>query len=349
MSSIRLLGCILSVLLALFVHSTVTAQTHFVPNWSGTPYQPMNIYLTSIELQDPALALTTGDEVAAFDGDECVGATVITAPMGAFIQIIASTNDGTTPQVDGFTTGHAITLRYWKQSNDKEDDPPPFSLVFSVGDGTFSSMGTAVAQVIFKGLPVQLSSFRAASAMNGGVGLEWETLSESNNYGFEVERSLQATTGFTLLAGSFVSGRGTTVLPQRYSFVDSTVSRGTWYYRLRQTDLDGTVQHSDVVSATVGLTGVEESVPEVFTLDQNYPNPFNPSTTIRFATPTSGNVELKVYSILGMEVATLFDGMAEAGRFYSATFKAEGLASGIYYYALSASDRKEVKRMMLLR
>jgi hypothetical protein len=85
-----------------------------------------------------------------------------------------------------------------------------------------------------------------------------------------------------------------------------------------------------------------------YALEQNYPNPFNPTTTIKYQIPTSGNVTIKVYDILGNEVANLVDGYMETGR-YEAEFDASLLASGVYIYRLNVNDYVNVKKMVLLK
>ncbi len=102
---------------------------------------------------------------------------------------------------------------------------------------------------------------------------------------------------------------------------------------------------------TITITGIEEiggGLPSGFTLSQNFPNPFNPTTTIEFGMPHSGEVSLKVYSVLGQEVATLVDGMQAAGV-YRVTFDAQGIASGTYFSILRAEGTTIVKQMTLVR
>jgi hypothetical protein len=81
---------------------------------------------------------------------------------------------------------------------------------------------------------------------------------------------------------------------------------------------------------------------------QNYPNPFNPATEIRYQVPTAGRVYLKVYDILGREVATLVDQVRTAGS-YTVTFNASTLASGLYFYRMTAGNFIQTKRMLLLK
>jgi uncharacterized repeat protein (TIGR02543 family) len=96
-------------------------------------------------------------------------------------------------------------------------------------------------------------------------------------------------------------------------------------------------------------TGVDEVAPVVFSLSQNYPNPFNPETQIKFSVEKAAPTTLVVYSMTGAVVATLFDGHAEAGRYYRVKFGGPSLASGLYVYRLRSGDRTEVKKMLLIR
>ncbi len=98
-------------------------------------------------------------------------------------------------------------------------------------------------------------------------------------------------------------------------------------------------------------TGIERTdnvIPEVFSLDQNYPNPFNPSTSIRYSIPTESHVTLKIYNMLGQEVATVVNETMTPGK-YTATFNASRLASGVYIYRIEAGSFTSVKKMMLLK
>lgn len=107
----------------------------------------------------------------------------------------------------------------------------------------------------------------------------------------------------------------------------------------------------DVIACGPGLVSVPEqlsNVPSDFRVEQNYPNPFNPSTTIKFSIPTNTRLSLKVYNMLGQEVATLADGEFGAGT-YSVQWNATGFASGVYFYRLQAGNRAETKKLMLLK
>ncbi len=197
-------------------------------------------------------------------------------------------------------------------------------------------------------LPITLGSFRALPVAQGsGVKLEWTTISETNNYGFEVERSTAISGPFEMVPGSFVAGNGTTLTPHSYSFTDNAPGSGRMYYRLKQIDLDRSVHYSEVISLDV-TTSVEEQKPTAFALQQNFPNPFNPATTIRFALPSSQAVTLIVYDLAGRVVGTLVNGVLSAG-FYEKTFDASNLASGVYVYRLKAGSFVETKKLVLIR
>lgn len=109
---------------------------------------------------------------------------------------------------------------------------------------------------------------------------------------------------------------------------------------------DGTVgQFPEGVASVENISGV---TPDNYNLSQNYPNPFNPSTTISFTIPNSEFVTLKVFNILGSEVATLVNENLSAGA-YKYNFDAQNLASGVYLYELNAGNFREIKKMNLLK
>ena len=200
-------------------------------------------------------------------------------------------------------------------------------------------------------LPISLASFAPRMNPNGsGVLVEWTTASETNCYGFHVQRKGEEEPEFVDLAGAFIEGAGTSAEPKTYAYVDRSVPEaGTYQYRLRQVDLDGTEHFTESVSVTVTVTSVVEEAPKVFQLLQNYPNPFNPETVIKFSVQNTERATLKVYTITGQLVGTLFDDTAEAGRYYRVSLSGKSLASGVYFYRLQTDSRVDLKKMLLLR
>ena len=191
-------------------------------------------------------------------------------------------------------------------------------------------------------LPVELSSF-SASVAGSNVKLRWETATEVNNYGFEVERkvgSLQSTVGNYEKVG-FVNGNGNSNSPKNYSFEDKNVSAGKYSYRLKQIDNDGQFEYSKSIE-------VEFGTPKKFELSQNYPNPFNPTTTIRFDIPEPSNVKLTLFNILGQEIKTLVNEFKESG-IHTLNFDASDLNSGMYIYKLEAGSFTQTRKMTLVK
>jgi hypothetical protein len=181
-------------------------------------------------------------------------------------------------------------------------------------------------------LPVELTSFNASTNTHS-VTLQWNTATEINNYGFNIERRQIGTDHWQTIG--FVVGNGTSNAPHDYSFTNANVSSGRYAYRLKQIDNDGAFKYSSSAE-------VEISMPKELILFSNYPNPFNPTTKVQFTVAENGNVRMSVYNILGQEVATLFDGAAEAGNLYIANFDASRMATGLYYSVLEFSPAGDV-------
>lgn len=191
-------------------------------------------------------------------------------------------------------------------------------------------------------LPVKLASFN--SIINGrDVKLNWVTEFEENNSGFEVQKTgvgSQETEIWNKIG--FVKGKGNSKEMVSYSFEDRNIQTGKYKYRLKQIDYNGNFEYFELAGV------VEVGVPAKFDLSQNYPNPFNPVTKINFDIPQSGLVTLKVYDMLGKEVATVLNEMKDAG-YYTVNFDASGLSSGVYFYRLSSNDFSNVKRLVVLK
>ncbi|MGB6033951.1 MAG: T9SS type A sorting domain-containing protein [Bacteroidota bacterium] len=180
---------------------------------------------------------------------------------------------------------------------------------------------------------VVFGGFQAEVIDGPRVRLEWETLSETRSYGFTIQRRHQKEKEFEDLPGGFVPGSGTTVRSQKYAFIDSTVSRSRWWYRLKMADLDGKVVYSETRFVnTFRAAEATESRGE-FGFLQNYPNPFNPTTNIQFELPHRSRVRLSVYNVLGESIVTLVDSELPGGR-HSVQFDGSDLAGGVYFYRI---------------
>lgn len=186
-------------------------------------------------------------------------------------------------------------------------------------------------------VPVELSSF-TAKADGNNVQLNWTTATEVNTYGFTIERQAQGKS-YTNIA--FVPGNGNSNSPKNYIYLDNGLLPGSYMYRLKQVDLDGSYKYYGPLETKVGS-------PLVFNLEQNYPNPFNPSTTIRYSLPETSQVTLTIYGPLGQLLTMLVNEELPPGT-YVLTFNDLTLPSGIYFYHLRAGNYVATKKMSILK
>jgi hypothetical protein len=229
----------------------------------------------------------------------------------------------------------------------------------TINDVVVNNFQTTVlnVQLVPNFIPVELVSF-TADAMGNKVQLNWQTATEMNNRGFEVERK-RVISKFEIRNSDFehigfLQGNGTTTEPMNYSFTDTDVSPGFYQYRLKQIDFDGSSTYSHIIEAEI-------ETPIEFSLEQNYPNPLNPSTTIRYEIPEGSFVTIKVYDVLGNEIATLVNEEKPAGsyevEFNSNSDGGRNLPSGVYFYQLriggpeTSSGQRfiQTKKMVLLK
>ena len=216
-------------------------------------------------------------------------------------------------------------------------------IAFAIIDETFytgTSSGWYIDDVRLEGIesvPVELISFKLNSN-DGNLKLDWSTATETNNKGFEIERSAD-NSSFTKI--SFIEGSGTSTETHEYSYTDKPFNPGKYYYRLKQIDFDGSFMYSKVIE-------VEYGIPLKYNLSQNYPNPFNPTTKISYSIPKAGHVSLKVFDILGKEVATLVNEQKQVG-IYEVIFNGSNYPSGIYFYKIKSGSFTQIKKIILLK
>jgi hypothetical protein len=202
------------------------------------------------------------------------------------------------------------------------------SNVFGISDANFTITG---------GLPVELISFEATARLDR-VSLSWQTATETNSYGFDVERQIN-NNDWTYIG--FVEGSGNSNSLKQYSFVDANAIGGSkFFYRIKQIDADGMFEYSDVVEVIIQ--------PNQYTLYQNYPNPFNPITTIKFSLPEDVRVKVHIYNTLGELITEVVNKDFEAG-YHKVTFGSSNIPSGIYFFRIIAGSFVETKKMILMK
>jgi len=230
------------------------------------------------------------------------------------------------------------------------------------GVGTGNITGTITSTVNFTGfsnfllanhtggsniIPVEFTSF--SSAVNGNeVTLMWSTATESNNYGFEIERAAIEAGQKNWIEAGFVNGSGNTTEPAEYIFTDKIPQSGAYSYRIKQIDYNGNFRYTNELY-------VDINQPTVFSVTQNYPNPFNPETNFDYSLSSDARVIVDIYTLTGEKAASLVNEDQSAGYY---TFRIDAnelnLTSGMYIYRLTAFDKSnnvftQSRKMILLK
>jgi len=275
-------------------------------------------------------------------------------PLGTMQQITVLK-----PGESSYTKYFGGTRNRWGDYSATVVDPSDDMTFWTIQEYADSCVGTGLddgrwatwwAKIVpSSALPIQLASFAAnvvrespTRPMEGwDVAIVWQTLSETNNYGFEIERQRGENREWQTIG--FVKGNGTTREAQSYSLVDRSVPVGKYHYRIKQINLDGKSETFPSMEVNVGL-----SVARIV-LAQNYPNPFNPVTTIPFSVNSDGPASLKVYDLRGRLVADVFNDVAQSERVYEVKLDAAHLASGTYYYELRSAGQRAVKKLVLIK
>lgn len=354
--------------------SASTVSDVLFPIGTGNNYRPANISFT----QAPAIGgtLTTfftatnpGSIGLPLDDN---GSEIINAGMDGYWTINANALTGGTYSIDltadGFTgVADFSALRILKRTaggswtlqgnHSVGTGSNTIPVLHRTGLTGFSEFG--IGGTVDNPLPVELTSFTAVTKGNN-ILLNWQTATEINNYGFEVERTLtrpspdvgeggEAGRGWEKIG--FVNGNGNSNSPKQYSFTDNNPIGGSKFnYRLKQIDNDGQFEYSNIIEV--------EIFPGRFELFQNYPNPFNPSTIIKYTVVVDANsapttpVKLIIYDALGNEVAIVVNEEKSAGSYevdFDSFTVVGGLSSGVYFYQLQAGSFIQTRKMILLQ
>lgn len=338
---------ILTLLVSLFMVSQLLAQLDVSPppsvDVSGPPGQILTI---PVNLTNPQSV-----SIDAF------GFTFLYPTDRLTFQNVSSTGTLTAgwTTVDGNeTTLGEITVGGFDNGGGTTGEGVLLNVLFEVEDGAGVGLlqlttflnditgATTTDGTLNSTVPVELVSF-SAQVIDDGIKLAWLTASETDNFGFDVERGASRDT-FTKIG--FVPGNGTTATERRYQFLDDKVSSGIVFYRLKQIDLNGSFEYSNVIE--VAVTG-----PKSFTLSQNYPNPFNPETRIEFTVPNTSKVEITIYDELGRTIRKLVNEQYGTGT-YSITWNGKNdagqlVASGLYLYAIKSGQFTSTRKMIFLK
>lgn len=240
--------------------------------------------------------------------------------------------------IDGGLTWHYAQLSGFQGYAPFNTELFDYSRWYLTGTKNSITQGLVLFTENSGGVPVELISFTAES-VDGKINLRWTTATELNNLGFEVERKSDHQDWRMI---GFIEGNGTTTETQNYNFTDDLfgVTDSKIYYRLKQIDFNGSFDYSKEIEVV--------RAPTSFSLEQNYPNPFNPTTNIQYAIGNRQTVTLKIYDVLGNEIAALVNEEKPGGE-YEVEFNATGLPSGIYFYKLTAGEYNQTQKMIYLK
>lgn len=272
------------------------------------------------------------------------------------------------PETDE-TVGCGAEIRYWVEAKDPDSDALTYSWELNgnpvgsnsnvlktnapdgngrytvdvyVSDGTVHDSNRWILTVSCSS--VEMAEFFASFDTDSpGISLEWETIKETNNLGFDVFRGYSADDDYTKITDELIA----TEPAGAYAFKDNDVIAGrTYYYTIRDLDRYGN-------RTEFGPVSVEIPIPKELSLAQNYPNPFNPSTRIRYQVPKHDHIKLTVYNMMGQKVASLVDTQQEPG-YYTVEWngrndQGNAVSTGLYIYRIQSSEKVQTKRMIKLK
>jgi len=300
---------------------------------------------TSVQADIGGTSLEAGDEIALFtDGGTCAGHGVWN---GESLSIAAAGTGSQTSK--GFEIDEPLQFRVWDASAKQMYEATVNYEPCDGGSSICEDDGRYEHNVLFsltelsaaETLPVELTSFDATVDGMATI-LQWETASETNNAGFEIQHQGPQAAADEWTRVGFVEGRGTTSEVQRYSHRLQELSPGTHRFRLKQVDLDGTVTYSSSVEAVVELQGTYDLVAP-------YPNPFRQRATFALTVAEAQRVNVAAYNQLGQHVATLHSGTLEPNTSHTFRLDGERLSSGVYFIQIRGEQFSATKRAILVR
>jgi hypothetical protein len=311
----------------------------------------------AIAYNSAANTTTVGSVTYSFDVDWSPAVTLQSTSIGSYNEMISWIGFGSYRTISSSAGGTLLaTVRFTKAGAD-------WGTVHIVTEAEDALYGTIITSFIAgspvqhtiayppqdESLPVQMTEITAAASAKEGIVLSWTTESEVNSAGFFVWRSEAENGEYQKVSAAFISGQGNSTSKTDYRFSDTNAKSGkTYWYKIEAVSADGKSDFHGPVSVFI-----REVVPAEFNLSRNYPNPFNPVTEAGFELPESSPVLIRVFSMLGKEIAILMDQRKQAGRY---TVQWDGtdshgilVPSGIYFLQMQAGSFTSVRKMTCIR
>ena len=214
----------------------------------------------------------------------------------------------------------------------------PYESDWAIAVGTFNQP-TPTGSFDCTLLPVELNHFEATSD-GADILLTWSTLSELNNAGFEIEYKTVDQISFR--PGLFINGHGTSSTGHSYSTRLNGIAPGTYFFRLKQIDFDGTFEYSQEVAHVHELT-------TPFTITEAYPTPFNDRATFTISVSHMQRIQAILYDALGREIKTIFDQQVTPHTTYPVEVEANSLPNGPYFIQVNGEFFHSTERIFLVR
>lgn len=270
--------------------------------------------------------------------------------------VYTNTNDGCSALHNKYLYADYVTQRVWAidydastvLSNDIVIEDANISIssfardrhgtVYLLDYGSFATLHKFACS-LDPPLPVELTEF--SITRNGNrVHLQWQTASELNNAGFEIQQKPADVEDFEAIA--FVNGAGTTNEPQTYTFSTEALLSGSYIFRLKQVDFDGTFAYSDAIRTDITLD-------EAYQLSPIHPNPFNPSASFKLSVQRGQTVSIDVYDLAGRLITSLFDGFIGDNTTQQFIWEASNVPSGTYIIRVQGEHFVQNQRATLIK
>lgn len=300
----------------------------------------------SVQASVGEASLEAGDEVALFTGDgTCAGSGIWEEERSLSI---AAAGTGS-QQPAGFEPDEPLTFRVWDASEEQVYEAEVSYTRCEEHDSICKDDGVYESERLFRlemldafsVLPIELAAFEVTRDGEETL-LQWQTASETNNAGFEVQHQGPHALEDEWTRLTFVEGQGTTSETKHYSHRVRDLSPGTHRFRLKQVDLDGAFEYSEAVEAGVKLAGAYDVVAP-------YPNPFRQQATFALTVAEEQRVDIVAYNQLGQRVATLHDGQLDSDAPHTFRFDGGRLSSGMYFIRIQGEQFTATERAILVR
>jgi hypothetical protein len=308
---------------------------------SGLPFN--DIYSISLEGSNKMLIETWGGGLAGFDGKKWL--VYKTSNSGLPDNYVSSlVNDGKGNKwigtLGGLAKFNGENWTVFNTSNSSLPDNRIYSLAIDKTENLW--IGTQNGLALFKEGKINSTALKLLTffsiVKDNSVTLNWQSKTEVNNYGFEIEKKTNSSSWEKI---GFVKGNGNSSSSIKYSFIDQHSISGKILYRLKQIDYYGKHKYSNIIDSFVGI-------PSTYYLEQIFPNKHYPTIKINFGLPENIFTRLVVYDLLGREIKTLINADLKAG-YYEVEFRTINLPSGTYFYRFQTKNFTSIKKLFLLK